>query len=231
MVDPLDRRSFNKPKVVDQHFHSIVKMIRHELNEDCKTLFFDHDLQKRTLAFKNLMTMTQRFTASLKELTPEQKKDLLAALQQDQRKLQNALRAISVHTFLQVDGIHIPVLDKNSNKPFTLFDFFNDPFMLSEKLVTFQYHALRFNSKLLAKTFPGMDDPHLKAEIQKHRKTHFPFEHAGIQYTFTPSNPSGYTISGTCPIKELSHSIKFEIPHGVMPSDLNVALDALLRPL
>lgn len=231
MVDPLDRRSFDKPSPSLMHFFGIVKMVRHELNEFCKTLFFDSDLQKRKQAFVEIKRMGERYAATLKDITPEQKKELLSALQQDNKKIENAMKKISLNHYMEIDGIHLPILNKASNKAFTLFDFFSNDHMLYDQEVVFQYHAIKFKAKTLAKFLPGMDDPALQAEMTKGKRSHKHtlFNHAGIQYDIAPSNPAGsYNITGKCLYKEMAKNIKCEIPHGVMPGDLNTALDRIL---
>ncbi len=232
MVDPLQRHSFRKPTKNINHFQGIIKMLRHELDELAKHLFLDTDIKKRKEALEDTKNMPLRYAASFKELAHEEQQALTRALTQNWRKVENALNAVPISIIMEVEGIHIPVLNKLTHKPFTLLDFLSDPHHLTGKEVVFQYHAVPFNPIALSKFFPGLDDIRLKGEIAKNKKVRKPtfFTYKGFTYDLTPSNPTGsYTVTGHCLLKELQPSVKYDIPKGSIPGDIHIPFDRILE--
>jgi hypothetical protein len=232
MVDPLDRRSFEKPGPMLAEFQKTVKEIKAELNDLLKTLFFSTDLEKRKFALKNICNMKKRFQVKLERVANHKKEDLFTALQIDVKKIENALKGVSVHIFMEIEGIHVPLHSRETKKPFNLFEFLDDPHMLEEREVWFQYHLPKMNPEYMGSLLPGFDDPHFVDSFQaKGRlKLPFTFNYSGIDYFLSPAQPNGsYHVEGNCCLKKLNHLVKFEIPHGVMPADLNSALDKVLR--
>ncbi len=232
MVDPLQRKSFEKPAPTVKDFHALVKEIRHEMNELLKGIFFSSDLEKRQKSFQDLKNLEKRFNPKFETVSKEKKKEIVSALHVDLKKLETALKNVNISIFLKVDGVHVPLLCRETNKPFTLFDFLNDSKMLSDKEIAFEFHTKTVDGDFLGAFFPGFNDEHFLTDFENRERLHlpFPYKFQGIEYLLRPAQPSGsYTIVGKCLLKNLSHNVQYDIPHGVMPGDLNQALDNLMH--
>lgn len=231
MVDPLDRRSFEKPSPSSLEFQEIVKGIRRDFNELLKTLFFSSDLGKRKRAFQDIKNLRILFSSRLDRVSSDKRKAVLAALQQDMRKLEIGLKSTPISIYMKIDGIHVPLFSQVAGQPFTLWDFLEDGNMLADREVAFRIHMKKVDGKHLSSWLPGFDEGDFQETFEEKKRLHLPFSfnYSGIDYSLTSSQPSGsYDIACKCPLRKLSQRVEFDIPRGVMPGDLNSALDRLL---
>ena len=230
MVDPLQRRDFDKPKPQLALFLSTLKEIRTDLNEFLRTLFFTNDLEKRKQAFLEIRNLKKKYSKQIELLPMEKRKEIIQALTIDMKKLEYALRSVPISIFMDIDGVKMPIVSRMTNKPFTLFDFFDDVQMLTHREVTFQFHTQRIDGQL-GVFFPGLNDTHFFTLMDTKVRLHASFQYSfgNVDYSFTPSTPGAYNIRGKAELRHLPSHVQYEIPHGIMPSDLNQAIDSLIK--
>jgi len=230
MVDPLQKRDFHKPKPELALFLNTLKEIRNDLNEFLRTLFFSNDLEKRKQAFLDIKNLKKKYSKQIELLPMEKRKEIVQALTIDSKKLEYALRSVPISIFMDIDGVKMPIVSKMTNKPFTLFDFFDDAQMLSHREVTFQFHAERIDGQM-GVFFPGLNDAHFFTLMETKGRLHSSFQYnfGNVDYSFTPTTAGSYNIRGKTELRYLPSHVQYEIPHGIMPGDLNQAIDTLLK--
>jgi hypothetical protein len=221
MPDFKHRHEFKKPDRDTKAYLDMVRSIKKEWDEEISTLCWSKDLQKRIDAYRAIKSIKGQYMGRLKGLYPEKRKELQKLLSEEEIRMDQALKSVPARIYFEIGGVHIPIVNSETGAPFSLYEFFDSPY-LSDKKASFHAHFSEIDKQMVEEYFPGME------KVCEEKQSMHPYQHLSIKtahvaYDVFYKGRKGWDVEAIGDFNHLRKHMHFEIPELTknLPGDID----------
>lgn len=217
MTDFKERDKFQKPGPVKQDFLNLARTIKHEFDQELSILCYGNDIEKRVKAYQNIKRIRDRYQKRFAIIADQDKKKLNEAIQKDEKRIDSQLKITPISVYFTIQGVHVPVVKEMNNQPFSLYDFFQAPYLADEN-IAFHAHLPEFDPHFLSEYFPEIDRAD-KNSLEPYQ--HLLVKTEQVAYDIFFKGRKGCDIDGKGKLRFLSKHMHFDIPQIEMPGNID----------